>query len=122
MMREQVDAVLEPHAPVISPRESAPSETSDESIVVLQRIERLLFEIRGRLETKERAGRHQQFSLGRLLGSLLEVLVVVVTIWTVADWVYQAPPGGQLVKLAFAGVVQLGALTAFVLAREDQRT
>lgn len=120
-MREQANAVLERPIPVVPPTAPLAPEEGEESLVVLHRIERLLSEIHGRLETTERAQRHQEFSLARLVGTLLQVLVVVVMLWAVADWVYQAPPGGQLVKLAFAGVLQMGALTAFMLAREDGR-
>lgn len=124
MIREQADTVLERPTlvkPAAKANEPEPLDAGEETQAVLQRIERLLFEINGRLETSERAQRHQEFSAARVVGALLQVLVVVAMILAVADWVFGAPPGGQLVKLAFAGVLQMGALTAFMLAREDRR-
>jgi hypothetical protein len=121
MIREQANAVLERPTPLTPPAEPAAPQDNDDPLAALHRIERLLFEIHGRLETTERAQRHQEFSLGRLVGALLQVLVVVVVLSAVADWVFQTPPGGQLVKLAFAGVLQIGVLTAFMLVREDRR-
>jgi hypothetical protein len=49
---------------------------------------------------------------------VLQFLVVGSAIAAVADWAFQAELGKQLVMLMFAGVFQLGALTAFVLSRE----
>ena len=100
--------------------EPAAGSTSDaggeDELAVLRRIERTLEEIRGRLETTARAQRHVEFSPARLIGALFEVLVLGLVIAALADWIYQAPLPNQLVKLTLAGVLQLVALTAFVLA------
>jgi hypothetical protein len=92
-------------------------DTGEELLPALRRIERLLVDIRGHLEATARAHRHRDFSLSRLVAALLQALVVGLVIAALADWAYQTPPGAQLVKLAFAGVLQLGALTALVLAQ-----
>jgi hypothetical protein len=86
----------------------------------LRRIERLLVEIRGCLETLHRAQHHQEFSPARLIGAVLQMVTVAFLLAAVADWVYQAQPATQIIKLMFAGVVQLGALTAFVVARGSE--
>ena len=100
--------------------ESSQRGAGDESLAVLRQIEQSLDEIRGRVDTATRAHRHREFSVARLIGALLQALVVGFVIAALADWAYQAPPAGQLVKLAFAGVLELGALTAFVLARDGR--
>ncbi len=86
----------------------------------LERIEGLLREIRGQLETMGRVQRYRDFSPARLIGAILQSLVVGFVIAAVADWLYQASAGTQLVKIGLAGVLQLAALTAFVLARRDR--
>lgn len=102
---------------------SAPARRPDPSpegaavAPMLERIEHILGEIHGRLELAAREDRHREFSPARLIGGVLEALVVGFVIAALADWVFQKP-GSALVELAFAGVFQLGALTAFVLARE----
>lgn len=90
-----------------------------EPLELLRRIERSLSEIHDRLEAREHERRHQEFSVARLIGSLVQALVVGFLIAAIADWVYNAPVEKQLVKLAFAGVLQLLALTAFTLTREQ---
>lgn len=99
---------------------ATPERTTDELLASLRRIERLLEQLRQRLETTARAERYREFSLARLFGALLQALVVGLLMFALTDWVYQGSPAQQLVKLAFAGVLQLGALTAFLLARESR--
>jgi len=101
------------------PRPTRGPGPDNDSLATLRRIVQLLDEIRGRLDIDARARRHRQFSLARLLGALLQALVVGLVIAALADWVYGAALGAQLVKLVFAGVLQLGALTAFVIARDN---
>ena len=91
-----------------------------DTLAVLRQIERSLEEIRARLEARARAQRHREFSFARLLGAMFQVLVLGLVIAALSDWLYQAPPGTQLVKLAFAGVLQLAALTAYLMAREGR--
>ncbi len=84
----------------------------------LRRVERTLEEIHGTLESDTRARRYREFSLARLIGTILQTFAVLLVIFALADWAFDAHPVQQLVKIAFAGVLQLGALTAFLLARE----
>jgi hypothetical protein len=97
-----------------------PGAERDEHRVLLRRIERAVDEIRGRLETTARAQQHREFSLPRLLGALCQMLVVGLVGVALADWTYQGPSARLLVELALAGVLQLGALTAYVLARDGR--
>jgi hypothetical protein len=92
---------------------------ADAVLASLRRIERMLDEIHGAFETSARAHHFHHFSLARLSGALLQSLVVLLIVFALSDWVYAASEGKQLVKLAFAGVLQLGALTAFVVARGE---
>lgn len=96
------------------------AEGSTRVLDTLRRIEELVQAIGGRLELQTREQRHQEFSFARLIGALLQALVVGFVIAALADWAYQAPPGTQLVKLGFAAVLQVGVLTAFVLSRESR--
>jgi len=89
-----------------------------ELLATTQRIAAAVEELRGRMETLTRERRHQHFSPGRLIGVVLEVIVLGLVIVAVADWAYDANVGSQLAKLALAGVLQLGALTAFILGRD----
>jgi len=93
---------------------------ADPLLAVLERMERVLSETRGRLEAAERSQRHREFSLARFAGALLQAVVVGLIIGALSDWAYEAPPAQQLVKLAFAGVLQLAALTAFIVARDSR--
>lgn len=102
------------------PSESPPPNRSPdepELLAVLHRIERTLEDVRSQFDTLTRDRRHREFSPARLIGALLQALVLFFVIAALADWVYQAAFAGQLIKLAFAAVFQVGALTAFVLSR-----
>ncbi len=109
-----------PTAPRETDTRSAPEPASQpaDPPLALQRIERLLTGMSDRLETLTRERQHRDFSLARLIGWVLQFLVVGFAIAAVADWAFQAELGKQIVMLLFAGVFQLGALTAFLLSRE----
>ena len=104
--------------PVSPPIEGAADDNEQELLGRLRQIESLLADIRGQVDATLRERRHREFSVARLTGALLQALVVGLVIAAVADWAYRADPAFQLVKLAFAGVLQLGALTAFVMSRQ----
>ena len=100
-----------------TPPDDPPPAASDLA-ASLARLEQVLGDIRGQLEALSRARRHREFSPARLCGVVLQVLAAAFVVLAGADWIYQAPPATQLVKLLFSLVVQLGALTAFLLARD----
>jgi hypothetical protein len=129
MEREQTEQLLRsriegerfiPTAPPEPDARSAlePPVQPADPLLALPRIERLLTGMSDRLEALTRERQHRDFSLARLIGWVLQFLVVGSAIAAVADWAFQAELGKQLVMLMFAGVFQLGALTAFVLSRE----
>jgi hypothetical protein len=84
-------------------------------LATLQQMEKRLTQIRGALDAAARDGAHREFSLWRIAGSILQVIVAGLV---VLDWLLQAPVDSLTVKLAFAAVLQLAALTAFVVARD----
>ncbi len=101
-------------------RKQAPTAGPDdlgELLAVLRRMEASLQALRGHLEATGRERRYREFSAARLIGALLEILVLGFVVAALADWVYHASYGEQLVKLGLAGVLQMGALTAFWLGR-----
>ncbi len=97
-----------------------PQRTSSDVLAALERLEQVLRDIRGQLDTLGRGGQHREFSSARLIGAVLQVVAVAFVLLAAADWIYQAPPAAQFIKLLFALVVQLGALTAFLLARDGR--
>jgi len=90
-----------------------------DATVTLERMERLLGQIRGALDATARDAEHREFSIGRLIGAVLQVIVAGLVGLALLDWLLQAPTDSLLVKLAFAAVLQLSALTAFLVARGE---
>lgn len=89
-------------------------------VASLQRIEKQLRDIRDTLDAAAREGKHRQYSPARLTGSILQVIVAGLIALAVLDWAFDAPADTLLAKLAFAAVLQLAALTAFIVARGKQ--
>lgn len=85
-----------------------------------ERMERLLRQIRGALDTAAREAKYRDFSPLRLAGAVLEVFVAGLVVMALLDWIFAAPAGSLLIKLAFAIVLQLSALTAFVVSRQKR--
>lgn len=96
----------------------APPADEPDLLKLVQRLQTAVEEIRGRFETLSRERRHREFSPARLIGALLQAVVIGFVLLALSDWVYGAHEGPILVKLAFAAVFQLGALTSFVLSRD----
>lgn len=90
---------------------------SAEMLAALERVERLLGDMRGVLNSAASESRHREFSAGRLIGSILQALVLGLVLWALSDWVFGEDAQHLLIKLAFAAVFQLGALTALVWGR-----
>lgn len=95
-----------------------PRDQDASLLAALERLEALVDEVRRGVDVVARERRHREFSPARLVGSILQSLVVGLVLWGLSDWVFAEPTEGLFVKLAFAAVLQLGALTAFVLGRE----
>lgn len=95
-------------------------ELPPDAAAALQRVEKLLGDIRGALDATARERAHHEYSPRRLIGAILQVIVVGLTLLALLDWLLDAAVEGLLVKLAFAAVLQLAALTAFLISREKQ--
>jgi hypothetical protein len=101
-------------APPVTTNEFRP----DEAAAALARLEGLLREIRGALDAGAREQQHRQFSIARLLGAMTQVSAVGLVLWAALDWAFQGESAAVIVKLSFATVLQLMAVTAFYLSRE----
>jgi hypothetical protein len=104
----------EPHE---QPPEADDTIRIGDLLAAIRRIEKRLGELHGSVEALVRERQHREFSIAALAGSLLQVVVVGFLFAALADWIYGGPPARQLVKIGFAAVLQLGALTAFFIAR-----
>lgn len=93
--------------------------TTDAHLHTLQSIERRLDEIRILLDQQQRTERYREFSPARLMGAIAQALVIGLLAWALVDWVFQDATRA-FVKLGFATVLQLAALTAFTLVPRDK--
>jgi hypothetical protein len=80
-------------------------------------MDKLLAQIRGTLNAATRDEAHRELSIGRTIGAVIQVVVAGLVALALLDWLLDAPAGGLYIKLAFAGVLQISALTAFVVSR-----
>ncbi len=84
-----------------------------------ERIEQLLGRIHGTLDAGARERQHRELSYARLLGAILEVIVAALVALALLDYLLHGAVNSLFVKLAFALVLQVAALTAFVVARPN---
>jgi len=98
-------------------KETPTTDPLDDAPGNLERMEKLLAEISASLDSNAREQAHREFSLSRLTGAILQVLVVGLLLAAAVELLLAGALAGVLIKLAFAGVLQLSALTAFVVAR-----
>lgn len=113
------DPPREPHpaqAPPVTTSEFPPEDAA----AALARLEGLLREIRGALDAGAREQQHRQFSIARLLGAMTQALAIGFVLWAALDWALQGESASVIVKLSFATVLQLMAVTAFYLSREPR--
>lgn len=95
----------------------------EDAAAAIGRLEGLLREIRGALDASAREQEHREFSIARLLAAIAQGLSIGLLLWAALDWLMPGEPGqgaGQGaagLKLLFAIVLQLMALTAFYVSR-----
>jgi hypothetical protein len=95
-----------------------PAAPSDPTQALLERMEHHLAEISASLSALERERRHRDFSPLLFIGAILQALVASLLLWVLSDAVFTQVFGARmLVKVAFAGVLQMAALTAFLAHR-----
>ncbi|MBI5863046.1 MAG: hypothetical protein HZB38_00765, partial [Planctomycetes bacterium] len=71
----------------------------------------------GSLETTTREQQHQEFSIARMAGAIVQAVAIGLLGWSLLDFLFEAS-SMTLLKITLAGVFQLMALTAFFLSRE----
>jgi hypothetical protein len=96
-----------------------PTQLPEDVTRTFERMERLLGQIHGALDAGVRERKHRELSHGRLAGAVLQVIVAGLVVLALLDWLLHGAVNSLFVKLAFAIVLQLAALTAFVLSRKD---
>ena len=101
----------------VAAQSASPADPPPDPAVTLQHMEKLLGQIRGTLNAATRDEAHRELSLGRTLGAVIQVVVAGLVALALLDWLLDAPANTLYIKLAFAGVLQLSALTAFVVSR-----
>jgi hypothetical protein len=116
----------DPDAVGPTPTATNPPAHSAEAELLLARIEKNLAEMRAHMHAASRESRHKQFSFTLLAGGIAQAVVMALLFWALSDIIFvrgtsgPTPLGVPLVKLAFAGVLQLVALTAFSASRSGQ--
>lgn len=126
--------MIPPDAPAL-PSTSAPTQQSasaspprkeaqpnadfkpEDAALAVARLEKLLREVRGALEARERESDHREFSIVRLVGAVCQMAATAMFFWAIIDWVIQPLLDQALVKAVFSGVLQIMALTALVSSR-----
>lgn len=109
----------DPGATNNNPSHANSTPDARELVDSLRQLEQAVNQVREQLDRISRERTHRDFSIARLLGAMLQAIVIGLLVVAVADWVFAAPPARQLVTLAFAGVLQLAALTAISAARSS---
>lgn len=106
-----------PHTPESAEPSSRRASVAD-LLATIERMERVLGDLRSLVSSTVREKRQYEFSLARLFASISQALVAGLLLWALSDWVFGEPHDALLVKLAFAAVLQMSALTGFLLGRE----
>lgn len=120
---EQAVEIILSH-PARSPRQSPTalaSETPTDS--VLNQMNTTLQEILGFHRMVDRRAQAEEFSFARLLGVIVQMLALGTLIWSVLGWI-QAPDtllGTHLIRLLLCIVLQLLALTFFIVGQQKPR-
>lgn len=100
-----------------SPQTAGPPPLAPDTLAALARIDARLEQIRQLLDSDARESQHQEFSLARLFGSIAQALVVGLLGAAAFDWIFDGTFEQIITKLAFAAVLQVAALSAFILTR-----
>ena len=91
-------------------QEGARPEPASDAAVILQEI--LAF-----LRTVDKRTRAEEFSLGKLVGAILQMGAIAALTWAIFGWLRgELMPSEELVRLQLATLLQLMALTCFSLS------
>jgi hypothetical protein len=99
---------------------SADSEVREERLAGIQAT---LSEILREMKQQHRLSVHRDFSYSRLIGAVSQLLVIGLLFWTMTGLVDLGEisgPGGTTIKILGAILLQLLALTFFVLDRQEK--
>ena len=115
--KQQAD--LKKQADPEATRDRRPTDPLPEEINhSFERLEQLLSQIHATLDTNAREGAHREFSSWRPAAYFIQIIVLSLIVLALLDWILQGPGVGLFVKLAFAGVLQLCVVTAFLLTQK----
>jgi|GEM_PF-5891917 len=94
-----------------------PSAAPNDLLETFERLELHLKRIHAALDAQAREQRYQDVSYARLVGGVLQTFAAGFLVLALLDWILHGVVNTLIVKLAFTGVFQLAALTAFVTSR-----
>lgn len=100
-------------------RPAGPVQLPEDVTHTFDRMEQLLGRIHDALDAGARERQHREFSYARLVGAVLQLIVAAMVALALLDYLLYGAVNSLFVKLAFALVLQVSALTAFVVARRD---
>ncbi|MCG3129084.1 MAG: hypothetical protein CHACPFDD_03993 [Phycisphaerae bacterium] len=86
--------------------------------VLLERIDAALADIRAHLDALARDRERRDLTAGRLTGAIAQSLVIALLAWAASDWIFGVAFETLATKLGFALLLQLLALTGFLLSRD----
>ncbi len=116
---EQPPSAFKPDPPQVSDNAErvSPAPELRDLVESVRQLEQTHHQVREQLDRISHERAYRDFSMLRLLAAMLQAIVIGLLVVAVADWVYGVSAARQLVTLAFAGVLQLGTLTAVSAAR-----
>jgi D,D-heptose 1,7-bisphosphate phosphatase len=101
-----------PSEPPARPDAAAADAVRKELTVVGSRVEEILSFLR----MVDRRQQAEDFSLGRLVGIVVQMVAVAAMVWAIFSFIRSEEYGAQIVRLLFALVLQMLALTCFLLS------
>lgn len=112
-MKSRLLSPVESHGPSPAGGSGQPAESAD------ARTERLLAEIRDKLDEQLRAARHRPPNLYGLVALLAQLFAAAFIALALVDFLRAHDPFGQLLKIGFASVFQLVVISAKLAGRGE---
>lgn len=107
--------------PMTNPEPSPSQESLPEDVRhAFERLETLLKKIHGSLDARAREREHRDWAYLRTVAVILQILVAGLMVLALFDWILYGPVNTLIVKLAFAGVLQITSLTAFIISGKKE--
>lgn len=106
-------------APHVGPEDAPPhNDARTDPRALLRHIDAALNDIRANLDALARDRERRDLTAGRLTGAVAQSLVIALLAWAASDWIFGVAFETLATKLGFALVLQLLALTGFLLSRD----